>query len=127
MTKELLNWYFYIPVKLSLFPKYGLSIIRLRETKKKIEKLNIPKRYSAYSGGYISKATDLITGKVYKNIYVSQMNGNTRAKIFSLHTHDEIVNLYANRKLTIEAVLSWSREWASLDAVLITPSNKYKR
>ena len=50
--------------------------------------------------------------------------GRAGAKKFMLNLEGELITIRAQKSLTIQAISSWSKTWASPSAKLITPGNR---
>lgn len=50
--------------------------------------------------------------------------GGRNKRLFKVYSHDRLINLVAQKKLTINAVLYFVRSWAEEDARIITPGKR---
>ena len=50
--------------------------------------------------------------------------GGRNKRRFKVYSHDQVINLVAQKKLTIDAVLYFVRSWAEEDAKIITPGKR---
>ena len=50
--------------------------------------------------------------------------GGRNKRRFTVHSHGQVIQLVAQKKLTIEAVLHFVRTWAEADAKVITPGKR---
>ena len=83
--------------------------------------------YSAYkSSGYGGRLNVVRPDGVSFTAYCDNPYGfgGRNKRRFTVHSHGQVIQLVAQKKLTIEAVLHFVRTWAEADAKVITPGKR---
>lgn len=112
---------FYTP-KYPEEPRKGMGYIEIDE--EVVKRINIRPIYKAIAYGGVCPVVGPDGVKFYAYLDNPLGFGGRNKRRFTVHSHAEAIQLIAQKKLTIDAVLHFVKSWADKDAKLITPGRR---